>query len=68
VSYSLGDVDSLEIDYVTPSDKLCKASPAVERAILESVAALQKEGHECIEFEPFDGIFSPSPRSHFVSV
>ncbi|GAA5825521.1 hypothetical protein JCM11251_000271 [Rhodosporidiobolus azoricus] len=37
------------------NDGFCRASPACQRAVLETVEALRKEGHECIEFEP------PSP-------
>jgi Asp-tRNA(Asn)/Glu-tRNA(Gln) amidotransferase A subunit family amidase len=33
------------------SDSYVKASPACVRAVLETVEALRKEGHECIEFE-----------------
>lgn len=36
-------------------DGYVKASPAVKRAILESVEALRREGHECIEFKPIHG-------------
>lgn len=32
-------------------DDYVKASPANMRAVLETVAALEKEGHECIEFQ-----------------
>ena len=31
-------------------DGLVKASPACKRAILETVEALRREGHECVEF------------------
>lgn len=31
-------------------DGLVKASPACKRAVLETVEALRKEGHECVEF------------------
>ncbi|KZS94601.1 amidase signature enzyme [Sistotremastrum niveocremeum HHB9708] len=34
------------------SDGYIKASPACQRAVLETVAALRKAGHECVEFEP----------------
>ncbi|KAG8959732.1 hypothetical protein FRC03_007549 [Tulasnella sp. 419] len=33
------------------SDGLIKASPACQRAVQESVDALRKAGHECVEFE-----------------
>ena len=32
-------------------DGFVKASPANRRAVLETVAALEKIGHECVEFE-----------------
>ena len=32
-------------------DHYAKASPACKRAVLETVKALEKEGHECIEFD-----------------
>ena len=31
-------------------DGLVKASPACKRAVLETVEALRREGHECVEF------------------
>lgn len=31
-------------------DGLVKASPACKRAVLETVQALRREGHECVEF------------------
>ncbi|KAF8312352.1 amidase signature enzyme [Clavulina sp. PMI_390] len=34
------------------SDGVAKASPACQRAVMESVDALRKEGHECIQFTP----------------
>ncbi|GAA6007776.1 hypothetical protein JCM10207_004870 [Rhodosporidiobolus poonsookiae] len=34
------------------TDGFCHASPACERAVLETVDALRRQGHECIEFEP----------------
>ncbi|GAA5885605.1 hypothetical protein JCM6882_007491 [Rhodosporidiobolus microsporus] len=34
------------------NDGFCRASPACQRAVLETVEALRKEGHDCIEFEP----------------
>lgn len=33
-------------------DGICRSSPACERAVLETVAALRKEGHEVVEFVP----------------
>ncbi|KAG5647829.1 hypothetical protein DXG03_007753 [Asterophora parasitica] len=39
----------LRFGYYT-SDNYIKASPACKRAVLETVEALQKQGHECIEF------------------
>ncbi|KPV75250.1 uncharacterized protein RHOBADRAFT_26559 [Rhodotorula graminis WP1] len=33
-------------------DKFCRTSPACERAVRETVEALRREGHECVEFEP----------------
>lgn len=33
-------------------DGFVAASPACERAVLETVDALRKAGHECAEFEP----------------
>ncbi|GAA5903732.1 hypothetical protein JCM8208_006561 [Rhodotorula glutinis] len=33
-------------------DKFCRTSPACERAVRETVDALRREGHECVEFEP----------------
>ncbi|KAK0466783.1 amidase signature domain-containing protein [Desarmillaria tabescens] len=43
--------EKLKFGYYT-SDGFVKASPANKRAVLETVAALRKQGHECIEFEP----------------
>ncbi|KAK0239322.1 amidase signature domain-containing protein [Armillaria nabsnona] len=43
--------EKLKFGYYT-SDGFFKASPANKRAVLETVAALRKQGHECIEFEP----------------
>jgi hypothetical protein len=31
---------------------MVETSPACQRAVLETVAALEKQGHECIEFAP----------------
>jgi hypothetical protein len=36
---------------ITHSDEFVKASPANRRAVLETVAALEKSGHECVEFQ-----------------
>ncbi|BGP47804.1 hypothetical protein JCM10450v2_003669 [Rhodotorula kratochvilovae] len=41
----------LRFGYFT-QDGFCRTSPACERAVLETVEALRREGHECIEFEP----------------
>ncbi|KAI5121616.1 hypothetical protein M0805_001147 [Coniferiporia weirii] len=43
--------DKLRFGYYT-SDLFIKASPACKRAVLETVEALRKRGHECVEFEP----------------
>jgi amidase len=32
-------------------DHYVKASPACKRAVLETVEALRKQGHECVEFD-----------------
>lgn len=34
------------------TDGICRSSPACERAVLETVEALRKEGHEVVEFAP----------------
>ena len=39
------------------SDLIVKASPASKRAVLETIEALKKQGHECIEFEPTLGTY-----------
>ncbi|KAI5475444.1 amidase family protein [Pseudohyphozyma bogoriensis] len=36
------------------NDGLCRASPACQRAIRETIAALEKQGHECVEIFPPD--------------
>ena len=36
-------------------DGFCAASPACERAVMETVEALRRAGHEVIEFEPTPG-------------
>ncbi|KDQ12989.1 hypothetical protein BOTBODRAFT_56307 [Botryobasidium botryosum FD-172 SS1] len=43
----------LRFGYYT-ADGYVKASPACQRAVLETVAALRREGHECMEFQPPD--------------
>ncbi|PFH48628.1 hypothetical protein AMATHDRAFT_64920 [Amanita thiersii Skay4041] len=45
----------LKFGYYT-SDGFVKASPACQRAVLETVAALRKEGHECVEIELPDAV------------
>lgn len=35
----------------TIADGVVKGSPACHRAVLESVEALRKAGHECVEIE-----------------
>jgi Asp-tRNA(Asn)/Glu-tRNA(Gln) amidotransferase A subunit family amidase len=40
----------MKFGYYT-SDNFAKASPACKRAVLETVNALEKLGHECVEFE-----------------
>ncbi|KAF5316046.1 hypothetical protein D9619_006208 [Psilocybe cf. subviscida] len=40
----------LKFGYYT-SDNFIKASPACKRAVVETVEALRKAGHECVEFE-----------------
>ncbi|BGP15819.1 hypothetical protein JCM10213_005697 [Rhodosporidiobolus nylandii] len=34
------------------NDGFCRASPACQRAVLETVDALRKKSHECVEFVP----------------
>lgn len=46
------------------TDGFVKPSPASQRAVLETVAALTKQGHECIEFTPPDGEF----RSEIIKI
>lgn len=36
------------------TDGFCRSSPACQRAVLETVEALRKKGHECVEFQPLD--------------
>ena len=40
---------------VHKKDGVVKASPACHRAVLETVEALRKVGHECVEIDPPDG-------------
>ncbi len=37
------------------TDGLVKGSPACHRAVLETVEALRKAGHECVQIDPPDG-------------
>lgn len=39
------------IEFCVYLDNYIKASPACKRAVLESVEALRRAGHECVEFE-----------------
>jgi hypothetical protein len=41
--------------YAYKIDNIVKGSPASHRAVLETVGALRKEGHECIEIDSPDG-------------
>ncbi|KDQ10331.1 hypothetical protein BOTBODRAFT_36235 [Botryobasidium botryosum FD-172 SS1] len=43
--------EKLRVGYYI-SDDFVQTSPACQRAVLETVAALRKQGHECIEFMP----------------
>jgi hypothetical protein len=44
-------------------DGLVKASPACKRAVLETVEALRREGHECVEFDvPWRKACIPEPN------
>ncbi|KAJ3851791.1 amidase signature domain-containing protein [Lentinula lateritia] len=43
-------INKLRIGYYT-SDGLIRSSPANRRAVEEAVAALRKQGHECVEIE-----------------
>lgn len=40
------------------SDGFVKASPACQRGVKETIEALKRAGHECIEFEPPDRTFA----------
>lgn len=42
--------EKLRFGYYT-SDGFAKASPPCKRAVLETVEALRRQGHDCIEFE-----------------
>ncbi|KLO17969.1 amidase signature enzyme [Schizopora paradoxa] len=42
--------EKLKFGYYT-SDLMVKASPACKRAVIETVEALKRQGHECVEFE-----------------
>ena len=51
------------------ADGYVKPSPANQRAVLETVAALRQAGHECVLFEVPQGtssrpIHPPRPESH----
>ncbi|KAF8887396.1 amidase signature domain-containing protein [Infundibulicybe gibba] len=54
----------LRFGYYT-SDCYVKASPACQRAVLETVDALRRQGHECIEFEVPD---APQALNIFVGL
>ena len=45
-------------------DGVVKGSPACHRAVLETVEALRKAGHECVEINPPDGAFTSRCSSH----
>jgi amidase len=40
--------------YTQQTDGLVKGSPACHRAVLETVEALRKAGHECVQIDPPD--------------
>lgn len=42
----------------TIADGVVKGSPACHRAVLESVEALRKAGHECVEIGAPDGAYT----------
>lgn len=42
----------------TIADGVAKGSPVCHRAVLETVKALRKAGHECVEIEPPDCAYS----------
>lgn len=46
--------NKLRFGYYT-ADNFIKTSPACVRAVTQTVEALRKQGHECIEFDPFLG-------------
>jgi len=43
---------------VRDKDGLVKGSPACHRAVLETVEALRKAGHECVEIQPPNGAYT----------
>ena len=43
-------------------DGMSQTSPACRRAVSETVDALRKHGHECIEFELPSRTLAPRPR------
>lgn len=44
----------------TIADGVAKGSPACHRAVQETVKALRKAGHECVEIESPDCAYSPN--------
>lgn len=46
-----------------PIDSMIESSPVCKRAVLETVSALRKQGHECIEFT--SPLSTPSILSSF---
>lgn len=49
------------------SDMLVKASPANRRAVLETVAALERQGHDCVEFEVPERASGPTTATRLSS-
>ncbi|KAI0258705.1 amidase signature enzyme [Gloeopeniophorella convolvens] len=49
------------------NDNVIKGSPATHRAVLETVAALRKAGHECVEIESPDAIRATALFTDFTS-
>lgn len=45
-----------------------KTSPACRRAVLESIEALRRQGHECIEIEIPSGMINPLPTFYGHSI